>query len=209
MTRTPNQHIARSNGRARMTNTLGVAPSISNLVLSSRRRGLDSAALLRELHARAREDGYDFAYVVESFRDSNILGPVPRDGAADFGSGRKVPLPLPSRVFRVEAGGRRTLVRGALLAPVSMRALRRIRAVGRDSRDLELRLPPGMGGGFDAGLHVEALLAQTVDCTVRSPALLADGFELVVERGEHERLPTLVHPLREAAPAEAAEEPAE
>ena len=32
---------------------------------------------------------------------------------------------------------------------------------------------------------------------VTSPDLLLDGLEILVERGEHERLPTLVHPLRD------------
>jgi hypothetical protein len=48
-------------------------------------------------------------------------------------------------------------------------------------------------------------LTQTVDVQVDTPALLVDGFELLVERGEHERLPTLVHPLRRpGAPERAA-----
>ena len=40
------------------------------------------------------------------------------------------------------------------------------------------------------------MLSQTVDTQVTTPDLLIDGLELLVERGEHERMPTLVHPLR-------------
>ena len=36
---------------------------------------------------------------------------------------------------------------------------------------------------------------------VTTPELLIDGLELLVERGEHERLPTLPHPLRRDAAA--------
>ena len=41
-----------------------------------------------------------------------------------------------------------------------------------------------------------AVDGQTVDAQVTTPALLVDGLELVVERGENERLPILDHPLR-------------
>ena len=55
---------------------------------------------------------------------------------------------------------------------------------------------PGLGGGFGVSLGIHGLLGQTVDVSVTSPALLLDGLELVIERGENERLPTLEHPLR-------------
>jgi len=62
-----------------------------------------------------------------------------------------------------------------------------------------------MGGGFGAEVGTDGLLSQTVDVSVTTPALLVDGLELVVERGEHERLPTLVHPLRRSEPTPGAE----
>lgn len=201
MTRTPNDDILESNGHARGTPALGVGPGISNLSLRSRRRGLDERALERELLARAREDGYEFAYVVETLRDGNVLGAVPRETATIYAGGRKVSLSIPSRVFKLEPNGKRTLVRGALLSPASMRVLRRIRAVGRSIEAVPMRIVPGMTGGFTADVGVDAVLAQTVDVEVSTPALLIDGFELLVERGEHERLPTLVHPLRESSAA--------
>ena len=46
------------------------------------------------------------------------------------------------------------------------------------------------------------MLAQTVDTQITTPALLIDGIELVVERGENERLPILDHPLRRKNGAE-------
>ncbi|KIG16740.1 TldD-domain protein [Enhygromyxa salina] len=199
MTRRPNKHIDQSNGHARATAGGYLGATISNLTLSSRKRGLDQAKLERELLDRAREDGYEFAYVIDSLRDGSVLGSVPRDSAALFTSGRKISLPLPSRVFKLERKGSaivRTLVRGALIAPVSMRVFRRIRAVGSEAQTLPLRLSPGMAGGFGAELGLAGLLAQTVDAQVTTPALLLDGLELVVEHGENERLPILDHPLR-------------
>lgn len=197
MTRTPNEDIRESNGHARMTPALGTGPSISNLTLSSRKSGLDDRRLEKELLRRAREDGYEFAYVVESLRDGNVLGGVQRESAILYGGGRKVTMPLPGRVYRLDADHKRTLVRGALFSPVSMRVLRRIRAVGRKPEAIPMRLVPGVVGGFSAEVGVDAVLTQTVDVEVTTPSLLIDGFELLVERGEHERLPTLVHPLRE------------
>ncbi len=201
MTRRPNPHIGESNGHARATAAGFMGPCISNLTLSSRNPGLSQAKLERELLRRAREDGYEFAYIVESLRDGSVLGSPPRDSAMVFTSGRKVTLPLPSRVFRIAAEGRRgalvrTQVRGSMFAPMSMRALRRIRAVGDVARSSPMRVAPGFSGGFAADLGLDGLLAQTVDIQVTTPALLIDGLELTIERGENGRLPILDHPLR-------------
>jgi TldD protein len=199
MTRRPNEHIDRSNGRARATAAGFLGSTISNLSLVSRKKGISQDKLERDLLDRAREDGYEFAFVIESLRDGSVLGSVPRDSASVFTSGRKVSLPLPSRVFRLEKKGGalvRTLVRGALIAPMSLRVFRRIRQVGDKPETLPLRLVPGTAGGFAVDLGLQGLLVQTVDTQVTTPALLVEGIELVVERGEHERLPILEHPLR-------------
>ena len=206
MTREPNQRVARSNGRARLAPVLMAGPAISNLRLESRQRGRARAQLERELLRRARDDGYDFAYVVELLRDGNVLGPVPREGASTFGSSRKVVLPPPARVWRIDAGGKRTLVRGAVLAPASMRVLRRIRAVGDKANVEVMRFPVGYAGGLGAETGMDGVLSYTIDAQVASPDLLIDGIELQVERGEHEKLPTLVHPLRDPAWSAAAGE---
>lgn len=196
MTRRPNDKIDQSNGHARMAFDLAPAAAISNLEVKSSRRGLSSKRLEAELLRRAREDGYDYAYVVETLRDGGVLGSPPRDTATMFGGGRKVTMPLPGRLFRIEANGKRTLVRGAVFSPVAMRALRRVREVGNQASTVAMRIAPGIIGGWAVDLGADGLLTQTVDVQVTTPALLIDGFELVVERGENERLPFLVHPLR-------------
>jgi len=198
MTRTPNAVVQGSNGRARMSPALESGAAISNLSLESRRRGLSEAQLERELLARAREDGYEFAYIIESLRDGTVLGPAPRESASAYAGTGKLDLPIPARVYRIDPGGKKTLVRGALLAPVSMRLLRRIRAVGLTDERVPMRVPVGGFGGFNADVGIDGVLSQTVDVEVRTPELLIDGLELLVERGEHERHPTLVHPLRRA-----------
>ncbi|MEM7159904.1 MAG: metallopeptidase TldD-related protein [Myxococcota bacterium] len=206
LTRVPNPHHGtQSNGRARMTPSLEIGPALSNLRLRSRKRGLNPTGLQRELLRRAREDGYDFAYVVEALRDGTVLGSVMRSSAAAYAGTGKLDLPLPARVFRVDASGKRTLVRGAILAPASIRALRRIRAVGQPEHTERLRLPVGSFGGFASDVGMDGILSQTVDVQVTSPPLIIDGLELLMERGEYERLPTLPHPLRREAAAEGAE----
>ena len=199
MTRRPNDHIDQSNGHARATAGGALGASISNLTLSSKKRGLSQDKLERELLARAREDGYDFAYVIDSLRDGSVLGPVPRDSAMVYTTGRKISLPLPGRAFKLEVrGGKttRTLVRGALLAPMSLRVFRRIREVGDKAESLAMRIAPGIAGGFGADLGLSGLLGQSVDVQITTPAMIVDGLELVGERGENERLPILDHPLR-------------
>lgn len=211
MTRTPNDVIGQSNGHARGTPSLAVASSISNLRLTSRKPGWDQRRLERDLLRRAREDGYEHAYVIEALRDPTVLGSVPRDSASIFAGGRKVHLPIPALVYRIESNGTRTLVRGAVLGPASMRVLRRIRAVGRDTEETPLRIAPSVSGGFASDLGAEGLLTSSVDVSVTTPSLLVDGLEVLVERGEWERLPTLIHPLRQGVPgdgeAEATHEP--
>lgn len=210
LTRVPNPHHGTgSNGRARMTPALEVGPGLSNLQLRSRKRGTPAAALERDLLARARDDGYEFAYVIEALRDGTVLGPVIRQSGSAYAGTGKLNLPLPARVFRIDASGKRTLVRGAVLAPGSMRALRRIRAVGQAEHVERLRLPVGTFGGFAAEVGMDGILSQTVDVQVASPDLLIDGLELLVERGEHERLPILLHPLRRPAHTPTEGEPAE
>ncbi|MEX1363099.1 MAG: metallopeptidase TldD-related protein, partial [Nannocystaceae bacterium] len=202
LTRVPNPHHGdASNGRARMTPALEVGPALGNLSVRARRRGYIPTALERELLRRAREDGYDFAYVIEALRDGSVLGPVMRPSAAAYAGTGKLDLPLPARVFRIDASGQRTLVRGAVLAPASIRALRRIRGIGQREHTERLRLPVGAFGGFAADVGMDGVLSQTVDVQITTPELLIDGLELLVERGEHERLPTLTHPLRLGAEA--------
>lgn len=201
MTRVPNKQRAASNGRARVAPSLRIGPTISNLSVKSKKRGQSRQQLERELLRRAREDGYEFAYVVETLRDNNLLGPVDREGATGYGGGRKVGLPLPGRIYRIDASGKRTLVRGAMFSPASMRVLRRIRAVGNAATPVPMRIPPGYNGGFAAETGVDGILSETVDVQVSSPDLLLDGLELLVERSENERLPVLTHPLRPAAAA--------
>jgi TldD protein len=197
LTRVPNPHHGTgSNGRARMTPALEVGPGLSNLELRSRKRGLSTSALERELLSRAREDGYEFAYVIESLRDGTVLGPVPRQSGSAYAGTGKISLPLPGRVVRIDGSGNRTIVRGVVLAPASMRALRRIRAVGQAEHAVRLRLPVGAFGGFASEVGMDGILSQTVDVQITAPDVLVDGLELLVERGEHERLPILPHPLR-------------
>lgn len=211
MTRTPNTHRKDSNGRARVSPGLAWGATITNLELKAKKRGSPRKALEKELLRRAREDGYEYAYIVESLRDGNILGPVDREGATSYSTGRKVPLPLPAKIYRVDAGGKKTLVRGALFAPASMRVLRRIRAVGQTATPLPLRVAPGITGGFGAETGMDGILSNTVDVSVTTPELLIDGLELLVERSENERLPLLEHPLRrgQKPPPAPADAPAE
>nr|WP_276600357.1 MULTISPECIES: metallopeptidase TldD-related protein [unclassified Nannocystis] len=196
MTRTPNPRRKESNGRARLSPGLAWGAAITNLSLKSKKRGSPRKALEKELLRRAREDGYEYAYIVESLRDGNILGPVNREGATSYSTGRKVSLPLPTKIYRLDASGKKTLVRGAMIAPASMRVLRRIRAVGQSAPALPLRIAPGATGGFGAETGMDGILSNTVDVSVSSPDLLLDGLELLVERSENERLPILEHPLR-------------
>jgi len=200
MTRIPNDKHSGSNARARMSPGLEIGPALSNLQLRSSKRGSTDKTMVRELMRRAQEDGYEIAYRLEILRDGTLLGPVVRDSAEAYAGTGKISLPLPARLYRVEASGKETLVRGAILSPASMRVLRRIRMVGGEPRITRMRIPVGTYGGFGAEVGIDGILSQTVDVQVETPSLLIDGLELLVERGEYEELPTLVHPLRRSEP---------
>ena len=70
--------------------------------------------------------------------------------------------------------------------------------IGEEVWVTPLRISVGSFGGFNADVGMDGILSQTVDVQIDTPALLVDGLELLVERGEHERLPILKHPLRTA-----------
>jgi hypothetical protein len=197
MTRHPNAAISASNGRSRGTLSLMEGASASNLTLRSHRPGSGADALEEDALARAREDGYEHIYVVESLRDESVLGVNEIDEAAGYGTGRRVDLPAPATLVRVGADGSRTLVRGALLSSASLRVLRRIRALGDAPHTTRFRVPPGVAGGLGAALGVEGILTETVNLQVTTPAWLVEGLELVPVRGEAPRAPRLTHPLAE------------
>jgi hypothetical protein len=186
---------ANGHQRAALNAYEGVA--ISNLELNSTRRGLSERELERELLRRANEDGYEHAFIIELFRDGNLSGSMPRQSAQTYDASNKLSLPLPVLVYRIDAPGKRTLVRGVLLAPMSIRAMRRIREVGQGSTTLPLRMRPGFSGGLAVDGSIDGLVLRTVDVEIKTPSLLLDGgFELNVERGEQEKPPVLHHPLR-------------
>ena len=195
MTRRPNASVRASNGRSRGTLSLLQGTSASNLTLRSTRSGSSLAALEADALARAREDGYDHIYVVESLRDESILGANEIDEAVGYGTGRRVDLPAPATLVRVAADGSRTIVRGGLLTSASLRVLRRIRGLGDDAKTTRFRVPPGIGGGLGAALGVVGILTETVNVQVTTPAWLVEGLELVPVRGDAPRAPRLDHPL--------------
>ncbi|MGB1701282.1 MAG: metallopeptidase TldD-related protein, partial [Nannocystaceae bacterium] len=100
MSRHPNTSIVESNGRARGTLSLTEGTSPSNLTVQSARAGLSPSAMEADALARAREDGYDHIYVVESLRDESVLGVNEIDEAAGYGTGRRVDLPAPASLVR-------------------------------------------------------------------------------------------------------------
>ena len=196
MTRHPNAVTRTSNGRARGTLSLMEGTSASNLFVRSTRAGSGRAELEADALARAREDGYDHIYVLESLRDESVLGTNEIDEAAGYGTGRRVDLPAPATLVRVGADGSRELVRGGLLTSASLRVLRRIRAVGDEAETVRFRIPPGVSGGLGAAFGVAGLLTDTVNVQVTTPAWLVEGLELVPVRGDAPHAPRLLHPLR-------------
>jgi TldD protein len=141
--------------------------------VKTKTRGSTRAQLERDLLRRAREDGYDFAYVVEGLRDNNILGPVDREGATGYGGGRKVSLPLPARIFRIDGVGQAHAgARGDVQPGVDAGAAEDPGG-GQRAVAVPMRIPPGYTGGFGAETGMDGILSHTVDVQVSSPGSAA------------------------------------
>lgn len=199
MTRVANRYQKGSQARARNNAAMQRVGGPTHLSLrASRRLRASQQELEAELLRRASEDGYDYAYIIESFRPAHLAGAPPRASAQQMQDSRNTTMPLPFEIWRIDRSGKRSAVRSLMLAPMSLRVLRRIRRAGRDPESWAYRIPLGISGGWAAALDPHDLLDLGYEVTVTSPSLLVDGLELWVERGAQERKPVLAYPLRSA-----------
>lgn len=196
MTRVANRYQKGSRGRARNNPAMQRIGGPTHLRLrASKKLQASQQELHKELLRRASEDGYDYAYIIDSFRPAHLAGAPPRDSAQQIQDSRNTTMPLPFEIWRIDRSGKRVAVRSLMVAPMSLRVLRRIRRVGRDDQTWAYRIPLGVSGGWAAALDPQDLLDLAHDVATSTPSLLVDGLELWVERGDQERKPVLDYPL--------------
>jgi predicted Zn-dependent protease len=166
MTRTPRKELARSNGHARAPRFAGPRAHVGTLVVSAQGgpdHGMTRKQLLGEL-ARATKGGGVTQYVVRLV-DDGLLPPGEDDLLTlfSFGGGHGPPPVRPLVVYRVDAGGKETLVRGLALENLQPRSLKDVTAVGKDAFVYNY-LDQGNGfSGIPTSIVAPPLLISDVD----------------------------------------------
>lgn len=182
MSRTPTKELREPNGHARSTagGLPGLTQSVpaAGIVEYKDEKGLAHTAIRKELLARAKDDGYDYAIVVRSLQTA-IPGEDAGFSLQDMLAGGK--MIVPALAYKVYADGREELVRGIEVAPPSIRDLREM-ITSKETATRDMLISGGSGGLFSFGAKVPAtLIAPT---SVLEP-------ELEVQKKKGEAYPTL------------------
>jgi TldD protein len=196
MSRRPGPDLVHSNGHGRAAYLADARPLISNLFFSST-AAESSADLKKKFLDTCKQNGNKWCLVVRAM-DNPVLGVREQDDLSELvmgaASGAATGDRLPLLVYRVNVDdGRESLVRGARLAGLTLRAIRNIAGVGSDAT------PFNFTQSQQAGFAGTALAAfgsadSGVPATVIAPSLLFDDVEVHGARGEPERLPLVPAP---------------
>jgi predicted Zn-dependent protease len=196
MSRRPGPEFVRSNGHGRSSLLGDARPMPSNLFLTTEETR-PAAELKEELLRLCRENGQQWCLIVRRM-DNPVIASSNQDELSDSLSLLALGAPngdrLPLLVYRVNvADGREELVRGAVLARFSTRALRSIGGIGDDpqvfsymqSQDTEIAgTALGAFGTADNG----------VPGTVIAPSLLFEEVEVRGPHNEARRMPLVPMP---------------
>jgi len=166
MSRTPREGVSRSNGHGRSGLVGWARGAPSNLILSAK-QGLSKQALHARLLAAVREEGESYGLIVTELDPSTS----PSSGAV---------IPPAQLAYKVGLDGTETLVRGAELATMNVRALRGILAAGR--AQAVYGVVSETRGGLDIGTSVVA------------PALLFENVEVHGPTAPNKRPPVVPRP---------------
>jgi hypothetical protein len=144
-----------------------------------------------------KQNGNRWCLVVRAM-DNPVLGVREQDDLSDIvmgaASGAATGDRLPLLVYRVDvADGRESLVRGARLTGLTLRAVRNISAVGNDATAFDF-MQSQQAGFAGTALAAFGSADSGVPSTVVAPSLLLDDVEVHGARGEPERLPLVPPP---------------
>lgn len=166
MSRAPREGVARSNGHGRSGLVGWAHGAPSNLIVTAK-HGLSKQALRARLLAAVRDEGERYGLVVTELEPSTS----PSSGAV---------IPEAQLAYKVGLDGTETLVRGAELSPLNVRALRDILAAGRT---------PAVYG-FVAETH----RGLDLGTSVVAPALLFENIEVHGPTTPNQRPPVVPPP---------------
>jgi predicted Zn-dependent protease len=196
MSRRPGPDLDHSNGHGRAAYLGDPRPMASNLFFTSS-DGISPDDMKKKFMDACKKNGNKWCLIVRTM-DNPVLGVREQEDLSEIvmgaASGAATGDRLPLLVYRVDvADGRESLIRGARLAGLTLRAVRNIAAVGNDATAFDFM--QSQQAGF-AGTALAAFGAADsgVPSTVVAPSLLLDDVEVHGARGEPERLPLVPPP---------------
>ncbi len=196
MSRRPGPDLDKSNGHGRSAFLGDPRPMPSNLFFTAS-NGISPDDMKKKFMDACKQNGNKWCLIVRAM-DNPVLGVREQDDLSDIvmgaASGAATGERLPLLVYRVDASdGHESLIRGAHLTGLTLRAIRNISAVGNDATAFDFM--NSQQAGF-AGTALAAFGAADsgVPSTVIAPSILLDDVEVRGARGEPERLPLVPPP---------------
>jgi TldD protein len=196
MSRRPGPDLEKSNGHGRAAYLGDPRPMASNLFFTSS-SGISPDEIRKKFVDACKQNGNKWCLIVRAM-DNPVLGVREQEDLSDIvmgaASGAATGDRLPLLIYRVDAAdGRESLIRGARLTGLTLRAVRNIAAIGNDSTQFDFM--QSQQAGF-AGTALAAFGAADsgVPSSVIAPSLLLDDVEVHGARGEPERLPLVPPP---------------
>jgi predicted Zn-dependent protease len=196
MSRRPGPDLDRSNGHGRAAYLGEPRPLISNLFFTSS-AAVAPDELKKQFMAACKQNGNKWCLIVREM-DNPVLGVREQDDLSSLvmgaASGAATGDRLPLLVYRVNVDdGTESLVRGARLTGLTLRAIRNIDAIGNDAA--AFNFTQSQQTGF-AGTALAAFGSADsgVPASVIAPSLLFEDVEVRGARGEPQRLPLVPPP---------------
>ncbi|HEV7967397.1 MAG TPA: metallopeptidase TldD-related protein [Candidatus Acidoferrales bacterium] len=196
MSRRPGPDLDHSNGHGRAAYLGDPRPMASNLFFTSS-SAISPDELKKKFMDDCKQNGNKWCIIVRAM-DNPVLGVREQEDLSDIvmgaASGAATGDRLPLLVYRVDvADGRESLIRGARLAGLTLRAVRNIAAVGNDEAAFDF-MQSQQAGFAGTALAAFGSADSGVPSTVIAPSLLLDDVEVHGARGEPERLPLVPPP---------------
>ncbi len=197
MSRRPGPDLDHSNGHGRAAYLGDQRPMASNLFFTSL-DGVSPDELKKKFMDQCKQNGNKWCLIVRQM-DNPVLGVREQDDLSDIvmgaASGAATGDRLPLLVYRVDvADGHESLIRGARLSGLTLRAIRNIAAaIGNDPTAFDF-MQSQQAGFAGTALAAFGSADSGVPSTVIAPSLLLDDVEVHGARGEPERLPLVPPP---------------
>ena len=171
-------------------------PMISNLFFTSS-AAVSPDDLKRKFLDACKQNGNKWCVIVREMdnpvlgvRDQGDLSDIVMGAASGAATGDRLPL----LVYRVNVDdGQESLIRGAHLAGLTVRAIRNISGIGNDATAFNF-MQSQQAGFSGTALAAFGSADSGVPSTVIAPSLLFDDVEVHGARGEPQRLPLVPPP---------------